>query len=1019
MSNQRTGHITYQVDADTNQFVSGMNTVDNRLNRLGTNFATADQAAEGFRGTLNKLSAALAAVGAAKALASTAKLIEGYREMAEQVKLNTASYDEYVKVQDRLAKSADNTYRSLSEAQNLYIGTADALRSLGYSTSQVLDINESLSYSMVRNAASVDKGASAISAYTKAVQKGKVDAEAWSTIIAAVPTVVDDMALSTGKSAEEIRKLGAQGKLSAEQLNQGLLAGLEANKAASDSMAISMKDANMQMQNAIAKTLTSLDDQVGATKAVTDGMRMAAEIVRDFGNDTGKMATFLDVASIAAASLAAIIAGRLVGAMGAYVATQYTAIAATLGSVRAEQEAAAATVNRARAALSAAEGSVAELTSLIALNGGLKASADLHNALAAAEGRVVAAQAGLTAAMGASAAAATYSGMAMQALSRTMAFLGGPLGVIMIAATALAYFASQSQATKVDVDNLTQSIEKLTFAQLSKAANDAGDDIEKLNKRLSASMSEMRTQTKRAWETGEEFEKRKTALKAEYDEIQQQIKARRDLIDTISQQKDKLAEQQANPDPVEPGKVKKHETSEQDQKVIDNLKEQRALAQLAGEARARLAAEQKLSADATDEEKKAVGDLAVEIYRLETAKKENIKATKDAAKDAKKDAADEKRHAEQNAQAISDYAVAIGMAAMKGEDLARAQAQAKLNKFATPEDVKVMDDLAKAMYQVQQIEENKRKLAQVDPLAAEAQRYEQELKMLQELNDAKALSDQQYYDLKNAAALAHDEQVRQLEEQAFIRQSEANAFLMRSIDALGQATTNTITGLMSGTMSAQDAMKSFASIILNEAVGSLVQMGIQALKTALIQRSAASAAAAANAAGVSAQVSTQTALAAQAAYASTAAIPMVGPALAPAAATSAAAAAAALGAPAVAASAAGVAGGRLYGGNVAAGSMYKINEDGNPEIFQASNGDQFMMPGTNGQVISNKDINGSGGGMIVNVNINVDSSGESSTSTSGQNGAQDLASQFEAMTLTILEREKGQGGILWNMENDR
>lgn len=55
-------------------------------------------------------------------------------------------------------------------------------------------------------------------------------------------------------------------------------------------------------------------------------------------------------------------------------------------------------------------------------------------------------------------------------------------------------------------------------------------------------------------------------------------------------------------------------------------------------------------------------------------------------------------------------------------------------------------------------------------------------------------------------------------------------------------------------------------------------------------------------------------------------------------------------------------GAREHGGPVNANSMYRVGEGGKPEIFKASNGSQYMIPGDNGSVISNKDIGGSGGG---------------------------------------------------------
>ncbi|PAW36290.1 hypothetical protein CIL06_11505 [Pantoea vagans] len=55
-------------------------------------------------------------------------------------------------------------------------------------------------------------------------------------------------------------------------------------------------------------------------------------------------------------------------------------------------------------------------------------------------------------------------------------------------------------------------------------------------------------------------------------------------------------------------------------------------------------------------------------------------------------------------------------------------------------------------------------------------------------------------------------------------------------------------------------------------------------------------------------------------------------------------------------------GAREHGGPVNASSMYRVGEGGKPEIFKASNGSQYMIPGDNGSVISNRDLGGAGGG---------------------------------------------------------
>ena len=57
---------------------------------------------------------------------------------------------------------------------------------------------------------------------------------------------------------------------------------------------------------------------------------------------------------------------------------------------------------------------------------------------------------------------------------------------------------------------------------------------------------------------------------------------------------------------------------------------------------------------------------------------------------------------------------------------------------------------------------------------------------------------------------------------------------------------------------------------------------------------------------------------------------------------------------------------RKNGGPVSAGGMYQVGEGGMPEIYQASTGKQYMIPGDNGRVISNKDMSAGGGGVIIN-----------------------------------------------------
>lgn len=86
---------------------------------------------------------------------------------------------------------------------------------------------------------------------------------------------------------------------------------------------------------------------------------------------------------------------------------------------------------------------------------------------------------------------------------------------------------------------------------------------------------------------------------------------------------------------------------------------------------------------------------------------------------------------------------------------------------------------------------------------------------------------------------------------------------------------------------------------------------------------------------------------------------------------------------------------------LSAGGLYQVGEKGKPEIYQASTGKQYMIPGDNGKVISNKDMQ-SGGGISVQVNVINQSTGATVQSADGymQDGS-------AVVDLLITDMERG------------
>ncbi|MDU2018746.1 MAG: tail protein (tape measure) [Leclercia adecarboxylata] len=101
-------------------------------------------------------------------------------------------------------------------------------------------------------------------------------------------------------------------------------------------------------------------------------------------------------------------------------------------------------------------------------------------------------------------------------------------------------------------------------------------------------------------------------------------------------------------------------------------------------------------------------------------------------------------------------------------------------------------------------------------------------------------------------------------------------------------------------------------------------------------------------------------------------------------------------------------GGRENGGPVSASSMYRVGEGGKPEIFKASNGSQYMIPGDNGRVISNRDIAGGGGAFnfspVIHLNGDYSAQQQAMLEAAVKRGAQ----QGYAMAVSDVASGKGK-----------
>ncbi|HAS1440200.1 TPA: tape measure protein [Enterobacter hormaechei] len=1074
---ENVGEIVYIIRADTAQLLSAGRNVVDMTNDLQSNFDDTDESADNLNTTLSKLAATIKLIFAAGALREMAKMVQSYQEMAERVQMATSSQAEFESVQRRLLNTANRTYRSLAEAQELYIRSADGLRSMGYSTEQAIDVQDSMSYAFVKNAASADRAESAISAFTKAINTGKVSADQWESITTAIPTVINDIASASGKTAGEIRALGAAGKLTATDLSEGLRQSLDDNTAAAAGMSNNLTDAGVRMKTAFTEVLVAIEDQTGALQTFTNGLIAAADTTLEFGRDSESMAGFIDAATIAAKAFALVLAGRYAGALKAGIASKVQAIAANRQMITAEnqaaqaalfsanatqrrsladKEAAISALNLAQAEYNVARGSAAEMLAL--------------DNLIAAKTRATAASIVLTEAETAQAAATVRATAAASAASVSMglmrgalSLLGGPAGIVMIAAGALLYWWQSAKQAKEEAlsfaDSLDGVIAKMkemnqaqlvgTMADIAKSIEAQKDHIDDLNSSVKEAQSEYDKYITLAKQMGVAQDQNNGYVKKANEWLLTLNQRKRD-VSNATDKLNRTTEQQSliqgqlnqkareseeafnilennlknkipnassaaitamastiqvldslNKKAANAGNIQpaEPEDSPEAKKLIQNAERRLALSKLEGEARARLQAQYDADDANLTDEKKR---RALEDQYAETERLTS--ARKAANKEAKKSADDATQFLSRQQSALDRLNTGYADGSL---ELAKYDAVMALGNKATDAQIVKAEQQADAIWRSQQaikaVAEEEKKRTQAS----------QNFTSLQGQVSPVAAVDNSYltqmaqlneYVTLYPQKIAEAEALRaSIEEQYHQRRMAAMWEEWQQQSQINSMIGAAVDSLQGGATSAITGLIN-GTQSLRESFANIGTTILNSVVGSFVQMGIEWAKS-----QLMGQAAAAASLAATTAQASAAAAAWAPAAMSASIATYGSAAAVGQSAYAgsmLAAKGLALAGGRRYGGTVSAGNAYRINEDGRSEIFQTAGGQQAFIPNQSGKIIPADKVGG-GGGVVQHITFEINTTGGIDDATMAK-----MAQMMKQVSLNTIRDQQRPNGLL-------
>ncbi|MEG6219492.1 tape measure protein [Enterobacter hormaechei] len=869
-NSEQVGNIVYQVQMDVAELIEAQRKVNDRLDKMGSNFDRASGSVSRFEGALNKVGVAIAA---AFTIETAKRLIAIGDEMATlQARITrlSPSIDTAKETMSALSAIASQTGNSLSETERLWESLTTALKSAGATNSQILALTSTLQKIGTIGGSSSEEMANALRQFGQSIAGGTVRAEEFNSILEQMPELARQIASGLGISIGDLRKRMLEGKLTAEDALNAIQKQSQSVNEEFDKMPVNIDRAKNSLDVAFKNAINDINQAIGLTSTLAGLMQSVADNLNYYNKNVGDSSRMPKLIKLQQELNSELKDGQRWYETDSVFQTRRAQAAVQLKQV---------------------EGEIAHIRA--------KAASDAKNNQG---------------------------------------------------------FKTETSGDDAATSKLVKNSERrLALAKLEGEAR----------ARLQAQYD--------AADAGVTDPKRIKTLQDEYAETYRVTEARKESNKT--------------------GK-KTEAQSESIANKLENLRQQSELAADSTEELSReqaiLRAQQSLGNSATQEQIKKAGEYAAKAWDVSAAAKGVTEALK-----AMPLQAENKSYAEsmQNLKAalnagkidLKEYNAATEKMALEHQNnLAKINAQATVNPVASAR--------AEVDPVQQLVNENNQKLALMQQYQQQEQAILQQSYQKGKINydqfvAAKAATDAQYLALKTAQENQFNEQMTAAQWQLLSQQGLGYEMLTSAVDAFSGNASNALTGLITGTMSAQDAMRSLGNTMLNSVVNALVQVGVEALKNFIIGQTLG---AASTAASVGMATTTAAAWAPAAALASLASFGAnSAPAMAGIASTVGLAQGLAL------------AGARYNGGPVSAGSMYQVGERGKPEIYQASTGKQYMIPGDNGKVISNKDMQSGSGVIINNIVQNYTSATVDSQGTVNSDGS---------ITLTTIIADLNNGG---------
>ena len=250
----------------------------------------AEQQVARFQRKTKGLGGALASAGAGLALGRS---VSGGADLVQtqiRIKALSEEYGEFDRIQKLVTKNAETFNQSQREATNNFADAYARLRPLGVELEQIQTVYEGFNAVALASGTSAQAASGAFLQLSQALGSGRLQGDEFRSIAEQVPGILKLVADEMGVTVGALKKLGSDGKITADVLINSLAKGFELNK---DKIQQIINQSPAQKFKAFGDSVSDLSDAMGTEllPVITPAVDGLTGMVGVFGRLPGPIKT--------------------------------------------------------------------------------------------------------------------------------------------------------------------------------------------------------------------------------------------------------------------------------------------------------------------------------------------------------------------------------------------------------------------------------------------------------------------------------------------------------------------------------------------------------------------------------------------------------------------------------------------------------------------------------------------------------------------------------------------------------